>query len=85
MLSNHFHLVLRHDPLAHRDLGTREVAWRWFEAFPPAERGVVAEALKPERREPMLGDPQRVACARRTLGSMSDFTKHLRITRQAGA
>ena len=78
VLSNHFHLVLRHDPLAHRDWADEEVAWRWFEAFPPSERGAVVEELKPERRELMLGDPDRLARARRTLGSMSDFMKHLK-------
>ena len=78
VLDNHFHLVLRHDPLAHRAWTDDEVAWRWFEAFPPSERGAVAEELKPERRELMLGDPERLARARRTLGSMSDFMKHLK-------
>jgi hypothetical protein len=78
ILDNHFHLVLRHDPLAHRDWTDDEVAWRWFEAFPPSRRGAVAEELKPERRELMLGDPERLARARRTLGSMSDFMKHLK-------
>ncbi|MCE2461426.1 MAG: hypothetical protein J4F38_11680, partial [Pseudomonadales bacterium] len=73
VLSNHFHLVLRHDPLAHRDWCDEEVAWRWFEAFPPTERGAVVEELKPERRELLLDDPKRVARARCTLGSMSDF------------
>ena len=78
VLDNHFHLVLRHDPLAHRDWTDEEVAWRWFEAFPPSARGAAAEELKPERRELMLGDPERLERARRTLGSMSDFMKHLK-------
>ena len=78
ILGNHFHLVLRHDPLAHRDWTDEEVAWRWLEAFPPSRRGAVVEELKPERREIMLGDPKRLARARRTLGSMSDFMKHLK-------
>ena len=54
------------------------MAWRRFEAFPPSERGTVVEALKPERRELMLGDPDRLTRARRTLGSMSDFMKHVK-------
>ena len=49
VLSNHFHLALRHDPLAHRAWSDEEVAWRWFEAFPPTERGAVVEELMPER------------------------------------
>ncbi|MCY3838006.1 MAG: hypothetical protein OXH09_05055, partial [Gammaproteobacteria bacterium] len=78
VLSNHFHVVLRHDPLAHCDWSDEVVAWRWFEAFPPTEQGAVVEELKPERRELMLGDPKRVARARHTLGSMSHFMKHLK-------
>ncbi len=78
VLSNHFHLVLRYDPVACRLWSDEEVAWRWFEAFPPREHGQVVEERKPELRELMLGDPNRVACARRTLGSMSDFMKHLK-------
>ena len=78
VLSNHFHLALRHDPLAHRGWSDEEVARRWVEAFPPTERGVVVEALKPERRELILDNADRVACARRTLGSMSHFMKHLK-------
>ena len=78
VLSNHFHLVLRHDPLAHRAWYDEEVAWRWVEAFPPTEHGAVVAELKPERRELLLDDPKRVARARRTLGSMSDFMKHLK-------
>ena len=78
VLANHFHLVLRHDPLAHRDWPDVEVAHRWVEAFPPTENGAVADERKPERRELILDDPRRVARARRTLGSMSDFMKHLK-------
>ena len=78
VLSNHFHLVLRHDPLAGRGWSDEEVARRWVEAFPPTVRGEVVEALKPERRELILDDPDRVARARGTLGSMSHFMKHLK-------
>ncbi len=78
VLSNHFHLALRHDPVACRFWTDEEVAWRWFDAFPPKEHGEVVEELKPERRELMLGDPNRVAAARRTLGSLSGFMKHLK-------
>ena len=78
VLSNHFHLVLRHDPLAGRGWTDEEVARRWVEAFPPTVRGEVVEALKPERRELILDDPGRLARARGTLGSMSHFMKHLK-------
>ena len=78
VLSNHFHVVLRHDPLAWRGWSDEEVVQRWFDAFPPTERGKVVEARKPELRELMLGDPKRLARARRTLGSLSNFMKHLK-------
>ena len=76
--SNHFHLVVRHDPLASRGWSDEEVAWRWSDVFPPTEHGVVVQARKPELRELMLGDSNRIVRARRTLGSLSDFLKHLK-------
>lgn len=78
VLGNHFHLALRYDPAACRYWTDGEVARRWFDAFPPKECGEVVEERKPELRELMLGDPNRVAAARRTLGSLSDFMKHLK-------
>ena len=78
VMSNHFHVVLRYDPMASRLWSDEEVARRWFDAFPPTERGKVAEELKTELRELMLGDAKHIARARRTLGSLSDFMKHLK-------
>lgn len=40
--------------------------------------GAVVQERNPELRELMLGDPERIARARRTLGSLSDFMKHLK-------
>ena len=78
VMSNHFHLVLRYDPGACRSWTDEEVAQRWFDAFPPTVLGQVVEELKPELRELMLGDAERMARARRSLGSLSDFMKHLK-------
>ena len=78
VMSNHFHLAVRHDPLACRAWSDAEVAARWFDAFPPVQAGEVVEDLKPERRELMLGDPARVARARATLGFLSLFMRNLR-------
>lgn len=77
VMSDHFHVVLRHDPIAHRSWSDEEVLSRWVDAYPPTEHGTVEPQRKPELRELMLGDPDRIARARRTLGSMSDFMKHL--------
>ncbi len=81
IMSNHFHLVARYDPLARWRWSDEEVARRWVDAFPPTEKGEVLEQRKPEARELLLGDPERLFRARCTLGSLSDFMKHLRIKR----
>ena len=78
IMSNHFHLVARYDPLACWGWSDEEVARRWVDAFPPTEKGEVVEERKPEARELLLGDPERLLRARRTLGSLSDFMKHLK-------
>ena len=78
VMSNHFHLVARYDPLACWRWSDEEVARRWVDAFPPTEKGEVLEERKPEARELLLGDPDRLFRARCTLGSLSDFMKHLK-------
>ena len=78
IMSNHFHLVARYDPLACWGWSDEEVARRWVDAFPPTKRGKVLEERKPEARELLLGSPDRLLRARRTLGSLSDFMKHLK-------
>lgn len=78
VMSNHFHLVVHYDPKACEGWSSEEVATRWVDAFPPRERGAVVEERKPEVRELMLGDLERLEKARRTLGSLSSFMKHLK-------
>ena len=78
IMSNHFHLVLHYDPKASEKWSDGEVARRWIDAFPPTEKGRVAEELKPERVELLLSDRERLARARRTLGSLSAFMQYLK-------
>ena len=78
VLSNHFHVAAHYDPKACLGWSEPEVARRWVEAFPPMEDGVVAEDRKPLERERLLADPERLARARATLGSLSSFMKHLK-------
>jgi len=78
IMSNHFHLIARYDPLACWGWSDEEVARRWVDAFPPTKKGKVIEERKPEARELLLGNPDRLMKARRTLGSLSDFMKHLK-------
>ena len=78
IMSNHFHLAVRYDPKACESWSDEEVAARWVDAFPPTERGTVVPERKRETRELLLGDAARLARARRTLGSLSAFMKHLK-------
>lgn len=78
VMNNHFHLVLHYDPKACESWSEEEVARRWVEAFPPVEHGKVVEERKAEKREMLLGDPDRLERLRRTLGSLSAFMKHLK-------
>ena len=78
IMSNHFHLVVRYDPKAHERWSDEEVARRWVDAFPPPTGDGPIEQAKAEKRELLLGDPTRLARARKTLGSLSAFMKHLK-------
>ena len=78
VMANHFHLVVRYDPKACGSWSDAEVARRWTEAFPPTENGRVAEERKPEAAELLLGDAERLERARKTLGSLSSFMKHVK-------
>ena len=86
VMSNHFHMVLRYDPKASASWTDEEVAQRYVEAFPPRVKGQLdeqdkAEQLeqrKAEERELLMEDPEGLARARRTLGSLSRFMKHLK-------
>ena len=77
VLGNHFHLVVRHDPRACEGWSDAEVARRWVDACPPPG-GEVDEDRKPGARERLLSDPERLERARRTLGSLSSYMKHLK-------
>ena len=81
IMSNHFHLVVYYDPLACHNWDAAEVARRWTEAFPPRvspDYPQDLEALQALRREEILKNPRRLEQIRLTLGSLSDFMKHLK-------
>ena len=79
VMSNHFHIVLHYDPNACLAWSDEEVASRWTDAFPPKVRpGHDLDAAKAAARALLLGDPARLARARRTLGSLSHYMKHVK-------
>jgi len=78
VMSNHFHIVLHYDPKACASWTDEEVARRWAEASEPMTKSRRRTQGKAERRERLLEDPEALARARRTLGSLSFFMKHLK-------
>lgn len=78
ILDNHFHLVAYYDPIACQRWSDEEVAFRWVEAFPPADHGEVVEDLKPVHRERILENKALLNDRRKKLGCLSTFMKHLK-------
>jgi len=80
IMSNHFHLVVFYDPQACETWSDEEVAYRWFEAFPPRcdDEKADTELLKQALKELFLEQPTQIRRARNCLGSLSAFMKHLK-------
>ena len=79
VMSNHFHLALLHDPQASERWRPETVARRYTEAFPPRSAdGAVEQERLAEVTEMLLDDEYRLARARRILGSLSWFMRHLK-------
>lgn len=78
VMSNHFHLVVYYDPKESSRWSDEEVAYRWYEAFPPKHNGEIAEEMKPLMRSALLEQPKMLASKRAQLGSLSAFMQHLK-------
>ena len=84
IMSNHFHLVVRYDPLACAQWSAQEVAQRWVAAVAP--QGVLENALRRQAMvESLVAEPDDIERLRQRLGSLSAFMQHLKqpIARQA--
>ena len=78
VMSTHFHMVLRFDPKACEAWTDEEVARRWVEALPLRAKGRVSERRNARKRDVLMKNPEGLARARRSLGSLPDFMKHLK-------
>ncbi len=80
IMSNHFHLVVYFDPIEASRWSDEEVVDRWLNAFPPTVTKSDTDLASPReiQRNEMLEDPEQIAHARETLGSLSMFMKHLK-------
>lgn len=81
IMSNHFHLVVYFDPRESYRWTDEELADRWLAVFPPrivADSAMEQQAILDLHRDLLLQSPARVLHARRTLGSLSMFMKHLK-------
>lgn len=80
-MSNHFHLVVYYDPKDSYRWSDEEVADRWLSAYPPRAALASPEESKEilaMHRALLLVMPERLLHARKTLGSLSMFMKHLK-------
>ncbi len=79
IMSNHFHLILRYDPMAHLRWTEEEVADRWLSVCPPRTwTGEIDRDAIPQAKALLLADVKRLRHVRTQLGSMSTFMKHLK-------
>ena len=76
--NRHFHVVVYYDPRACIWWDDEEVARRWINVFPPTN-GRLASLQTVYPRELLLARPERLERARRSLGSLSEFMRYLRI------
>ena len=83
--SDHFHLVVRYDPQGCHEWSDEEVARRWVDAFQPMGPGREMQRRRQKTYAATLADPARRERARRALGSLAAFMKHLKqpISRRA--
>jgi REP element-mobilizing transposase RayT len=77
IMSDHFHLCVRYDPLQTDRWDDVEVADRWLAAFPPP-LSQDREAMLELHRDLLSCSPERLAHAHSTLGSMSRFMQQLK-------
>ncbi|MCH9671951.1 MAG: hypothetical protein K0U93_10940, partial [Gammaproteobacteria bacterium] len=77
IMSNHFHLVVFHDPKAYLDWSDEEVAERWVRAYAP-ERVLEDAYRRACMKAAILTDTHRLDYRRRRLGSLSVFMQHLK-------
>jgi REP element-mobilizing transposase RayT len=79
IMSNHFHLVVYHDPLACNRWTEVEVADRWLAICPPRlTNGEVDILALQECKNLLLQDKARLHHVRQQLGSVSTFMKFLK-------
>ena len=78
VMSNHFHLVVYYDPLAHLQWSDEEVVQRWLVAHPMMRNGVPDACANARRHAALLAQPGTIKRLREHLGDLSFFMKHLK-------
>jgi len=79
IMSNHFHLIIRYDPVAHLKWTDEGVAHRWLSVCPPRTwAGEIDVEAIPEAKALLIADVKRLRHVRTQLGSISTFMKHLK-------
>lgn len=87
VMSNHCHIVVRVDPKGPWNWADEEVARRWLTLYPPRSSAAGQTTETEELVSQICSSPERLACYRERLGSLSWFMRCLSepIARQANA
>ena len=75
VMSNHYHLVVRVDPLGPLNWSDEVIARKWLALCPPGPSTSNAKAKYDMRLKALLGDDERLAVYRERLGSLSWFMR----------
>lgn len=79
VMSNHFHLVIYHDPLASTRWTDEEVVDRWLSVCPPRSQKKDPDgSILFLHKEMLLADESKLLHLRRELGSLSTYMKMLK-------
>jgi REP element-mobilizing transposase RayT len=74
VMSNHYHIVLKIDPI---ELTDEEVADRWLQLCPATTRGKEVHPQKADRRRAIIGNPAKLGVLRARLQSLSWFMRFI--------
>lgn len=71
VMSNHYHLVLKVDPIATNNWSDQEIAERWLQLCPPKKSGQEDKTTLELSIKALLLQPDRIQVLRQRLGSLS--------------
>ncbi len=77
VMRNHYHIVIRLEPRGPETWSTSEVAARWIDINSPANRDHPIAAVREEKIQALLENPEYLDTCRKRLGSLSWYMRFL--------